>query len=226
MRPPARPAAGRTGPLTEEFGAPPAGMGLAGWVPRIDPPERIDAGPIVLRRAAVTDAAPLARAVGESLEHLRPWMPWATPEAATVAAQTARLAGGGWGPTDHTYLMVAGDGGIVGACGLHRRTGADRLEIGYWVHAGHTGRGYATAAAAALTTTALALPGIERVEIHCDEANAASAAVPRRLGYELERTEERAIESPAQTGRFMVWVTRQPPKNRSASSAGNAGDHR
>ncbi len=225
MRAPARPAAGRTGRLRGQFGAHPGGMGFAGWVPRIDPPETIDAGPIVLRRAIVTDAEPLARAVGESLDHLRPWMPWATPAAATVAAQTARLAGG-WGPDDYTYLMVAGDAGIVGACGLHRRVGPDGLEIGYWVHAGHTRRGYATAAAAALTTTALALPGIERVEIHCDEANAASAAVPRRLGYTLERMEERPIESPAQTGRFMVWVTRQPPKNRSASSAGNAGDHR
>ena len=42
----------------------------------------------------------------------------------------------------------------------------------------HRGRG-------ALTDAAFALDGIERVEIHCDEANLRSAAVPRRLGYTL-----------------------------------------
>ena len=96
---------------------------------------------------------------------------------------------------------------IVGNCGLHRRIGPTGLEIGYWVSAVHTRSGYATAAAGALTRTALSLPGIERVEIHCDEANVASAAVARGLGYRLERIEDHSIDSPAQTGRLMIWVT-------------------
>ena len=47
------------------------------------PPARIDleAGPH-LRRLGVDDAAALATAVGESLEHLTPWMPWARCETA------------------------------------------------------------------------------------------------------------------------------------------------
>jgi RimJ/RimL family protein N-acetyltransferase len=53
---------------------------------------------------------------------------------------------------------------------------------------------------------ALALPGVSRAEIHCDEANTASAAIPRRLGYRLDRIEERKPEAPGESGRLMIWV--------------------
>lgn len=174
---------------------------------RRNPPETVEADRLLLRRATVLDAEAIATAVAESLEHLSRWMPWATPEAATAAAQRSRLSQQTWGPDEYGYVMVAEADGVVGGCGLHRRIGPTGLEIGYWVHADHTRQGHATAAAAALTRAVLSLPGIERVEIHCDEANIASAAVPRRLGYRLDRIEDRAVESPAQSGRFMVWVT-------------------
>ena len=45
-------------------------------------PERVDAGMLVLRRLRATDAGEIAAAVSASMDHLRPWMPWATPEAA------------------------------------------------------------------------------------------------------------------------------------------------
>jgi hypothetical protein len=57
------------------------------------PPERIDAGPVVLSRNTVDDAETVADAIGQSLDHLRPWMPWASEENATVEHQAARLAG-------------------------------------------------------------------------------------------------------------------------------------
>jgi RimJ/RimL family protein N-acetyltransferase len=44
------------------------------------------------------------------------------------------------------------------------------------------------------------------VEIHCDEANVRSAAVPRRLGYRLDRVEDGDRTAPADTGRRMIWV--------------------
>jgi RimJ/RimL family protein N-acetyltransferase len=172
----------------------------------VDPPEFIDAGALVLRRGTVDDAGQLAAAVAASIDHLAPWMSWATPEAGTVEAQRLRLSEGQWGPSEYQYLMALRGPGIVGACGLHRRIGPTGLEIGYWVGARHTRRGYATAAAGGLTRAALALPGIERVEIHCDEANVASAGVARRLGYLLDRIEDHPVESPAQSGRFMIWV--------------------
>lgn len=179
------------------------------------PPEQLDAGPVLLRRCRVEESAAFAEAVKESLEHLRPWMPWAAPEAADPERQRARLAGAAenWeAGTEFLYTIFlpgrepAGGGTVIGTIGLHRRIGPGGIEIGYWVHAAHTGRGYATAAARALTGAALALPDVRRVEIRCDEANAASAAIPRKLGYRLARVDRRDPEAPGETGRLMIWV--------------------
>lgn len=104
------------------------------------------------------------------------------------------------------YGIFDGEGTVLGAIGLHDRLGPHAVEIGYWCHAAHTGRGVITRAAGTLTRTALALPDIDRVEIHCDEANVRSAAVPRRLGYRLDRIEPSEVRAPAETGRRMFWV--------------------
>jgi RimJ/RimL family protein N-acetyltransferase len=189
------------------------------------PPEQVAAGPLVLRRVHADDAGAIAVAVGASLEHLRPWMPWATPEAADLRSQLVRVAEADelweWG-TGFIYVMIARetgpsgpdapgmvkdpDGEFVGTIGLHRRLDDDTVEIGYWTVAGKTRRGYATAAARALTQVAVALPGTRRVEIHCDEANTASAGVPRKLGYRLDGVEKHEREAPGERGRRMIWV--------------------
>lgn len=191
----------------------------------VRPPERVAAGPLVLRRVRADDAGAIAVAVGASLEHLRPWMPWATPDAADLRSQLVRAAEADemWeSGTGFIYVMIARDTGppgphapgvvkdpdgeFVGTIGLHRRLADDAVEIGYWTVAAKTRRGYATAAAQALTQVAAALPGARQVEIHCDEANTASAGVPRKLGYRLDRVEKHDKEAPGERGRRMIWV--------------------
>jgi RimJ/RimL family protein N-acetyltransferase len=194
--------------------------------PPATPPERLAAGPLVLRRVAADDAAVIAAAVGASLAHLRPWMSWATPEAADLRTQLVRVAEADelWETgTGFIYVMIARDSGpgarpepagsrgdpdgeFVGTIGLHRSAADDAVEIGYWIASAKTRRGYATAAARALTPVALDLSGTRRVEIHCDEANIASAAIPRRLGYRLDRVEAHEREAPGERGRRMIWV--------------------
>lgn len=194
--------------------------------PSATPPERLAAGPLVLRRVAPEDAGVIAVAVGASLEHLRPWMPWATPEAAELRTQLVRVAEADelWETgTGFIYVMIARDSGpgerprsagsrgdpdgeFVGTIGMHRRAADDVVEIGYWIASAKTRRGYATAAARALTPVALELSRSRRVEIHCDEANTASAAIPRKLGYRLDRVEAHEREAPGERGRRMIWV--------------------
>jgi RimJ/RimL family protein N-acetyltransferase len=194
--------------------------------PSATPPERLTAGPLVLRRVHAGDAAAIAAAVGASLEHLRPWMPWATPEAANLRTQLVRVAEADelWeASTGFIYVMIARygqpggppgpgghrgdpDGEFVGTIGLHRRAADDAVEIGYWIASAKTRRGYATAAARALTPVALELSGTRRVEIHCDEANTASAAIPHKLGYRLDRVEAHEREAPGERGQRMIWV--------------------
>jgi RimJ/RimL family protein N-acetyltransferase len=137
-------------------------------------------------------------------------MPWAqtTPSAqdefAVLEAGEASFdADVDWGYT----LVEAPTGQLVGGAGLHRREGLGVMEIGYWVRSDRTGRGYASAAARALTEAAFRyLPDVNQVEIHMDVANDASAAVPRKLGYLLDREEERERFTPGHTGRGLVWI--------------------
>jgi RimJ/RimL family protein N-acetyltransferase len=178
------------------------------------PPERINAGPVNLRRVRATDAGAIAAAVSASIEYLRPWMPWATSAAAERRSQLARVAEADqWWESGigFTYSVVTADGGtVVGEISLHRRVGDHTAEIGYWIAASQSGQGYGTAASTALTAAALTLPGITRTEIHCDAANGASAAVARKVGYRLDRIEQREPEAPGESGRLMIWVRDRP----------------
>lgn len=174
------------------------------------PPERVEAGPVLLRRLHKDDAEAIADAIAASLEHLRPWMPWATPAAADPLQQRARIvdAEASWDAhTEYIYSLFSAPGDeFLGSVGLHRRAEPDSIEMGYWIHAAHASHGYTTAAARALTPVAFALPGVRRLEIHCDVANLASAAIPRKLGFKLDRIEERVAQAPSETGRHMIWV--------------------
>lgn len=180
------------------------------------PPDRIELGSdgLALRRLRVPDAAKVAGAVGDNLEHLRPWMPWAGKESADTRFQRRRLAEADlqWSRgADFGYGLFSGEGlaeRLLGAFGLTARRGPKTLEIGYWLRADATGRGFATRAVTALTDVAVGMPGIERVLVYCDEANTASSAIPRRLGYRFDRLVAVPPEAAAETGRQQEWVVR------------------
>lgn len=175
------------------------------------PPDRLAAGPLVLRRWTDADASALSAAVLDSVHHLRPWMPWAADEPIEPAERLALIAHWqrSWDDgAEHVYGMWA-EGTVVGGCGLHDRLKGPGLEIGYWVHAGHVRRGYATAAAAALTTAAFELAQVDFVEIHHDKANVASGRVPATLGFTRIGEEPRPRLAPAETGTTVLWRMRR-----------------
>jgi RimJ/RimL family protein N-acetyltransferase len=175
------------------------------------PAERIEAGGIALQRAGAPDTDEVVEAVNESLEHLRPWMPWARqPATPQSIGDFLGKAGRDWDAGREFQFAVRGPRGdrahaVIGFIGLHDRVGPGGLEIGYWVHVDCTRRGVATMAAAALTRSALGLGGVSRVEIHCDAANTRSAAIPAKLGFRLDRVVSRSAEAPGETGRLMIW---------------------
>jgi RimJ/RimL family protein N-acetyltransferase len=57
-----------------------------------------------------------------------------------------------------------------------------------------------------LTEAGLRIESIEQMIIVCDEANLRSAAIPKRLGYSLDRVEQRPPEAPGETGRTQIWI--------------------
>jgi RimJ/RimL family protein N-acetyltransferase len=173
------------------------------------PPEQLPGSLITLRRYRLSDGKALAESVEASRDHLLPWMPWAAGDANDPStAEYLRSAVTEFG-CDHgaDYAMIFNEeGSFVGSCGLMPRVGQGALEIGYWVDARYLRRGIATQAAELLTTAAFGDPEVERVEIHVEESNDASNAVPRRLGYRLDRTEPRNASDPEQSRKMLIWL--------------------
>jgi RimJ/RimL family protein N-acetyltransferase len=171
------------------------------------PPGELVLEEFVLRRYQQEDAPALAAAVSESLEHLRPWMPWAALEPTTLKDREKLLAqwDRDWTEgTQYSFGMFRG-GRVVGGAGLMRRIAEDGLEIGYWVHSEFVGRGFATSAAEVLTTFGLSLPGVTHIEIHHDKSNVASGRVPLKLGFEMVREQPVKVGAPGETGVSCIW---------------------
>jgi RimJ/RimL family protein N-acetyltransferase len=107
------------------------------------------------------------------------------------------------------YVVVdITDGSARGGTGLHTRIGEHGHGVGGWRRVDAGGRGLVTTFGAALTRVTFTLEDVQRVEMRCDEANVASAAVPRRLGFTLERIEDKPILAPGEIGRAMIWTCR------------------
>jgi RimJ/RimL family protein N-acetyltransferase len=184
-------------------------------IPLMDfqPPDELRGEIVTLRRYRLSDRDALKAAIEASLASLRDWMPWAQepPTDASVATFLEPAVENFGGDAAAGYAITLRDTGVfAGGCGLMPRIGPSALEIGYWVHSAYHRRGIATESARLLTNTALVSPGIRRVEIHCDQGNAASAGVARKLGYRLERTTDGPVDLAGRTGRMMIWVTERP----------------
>jgi RimJ/RimL family protein N-acetyltransferase len=177
-------------------------------------PEVLPAGPVELRRCREGDLDALMSAIESSQTELGRWLPWADPMPTLEAErnflrdrQAAFDADEGW-----SYLLIeSGADAVVGGAELHRKE-RGTVEIGYWVRTDRTRRGYATAAAGALRDAAFRyLPDVERVIVRMDQANLASAAVPPKLGFRLDREDElRDVLAPGHTGNGWVWVCTHP----------------
>jgi ribosomal-protein-serine acetyltransferase len=166
---------------------------------------------VELRRWRAADADICLQIVSESLEHLRPWMPWAAGEYGREdAVDYLQRCEAGWSDGSAFQYLILADEQPAGSAGLMARIEPGGLEIGYWVHPASTRRGVATAAAAALTCAALALPGIDHVEIHHDVLNLASGRVPAKLSYvHIDTRESRLNQAPGDSGTDEVWrITR------------------
>jgi RimJ/RimL family protein N-acetyltransferase len=183
------------------------------------PPTRIELEADLVLEQYRPDMLPaLAAAHASSVEHLAPFMPWARNDPVINAAeffaltQQRRHTGAAW----EYALLQPSTGDILGGMGLMTRQGPRTMEVGYWLRQSATGRGLATRGTQALIDVAFALPGIDTVYLLCDEANIRSAAVARRLGFELLGIEDASKLAPGQTGRMMRWaLTRERHARRS-----------
>ena len=174
------------------------------------PAYRILTSRLCIRCWHPADAEALNAAVIASREHLIPWMPWAKEENTLqdriryLRETRGRFDLG----EDFTYGILSRDEHLVlGSSGLHTRRGKEVREIGYWIHVDHIGKGYATETSAALTKVAFEIEGVDRVEIHCDPLNMASASIPQKLGYTHEATlRRRSHWDDGKVEDSMIWT--------------------
>jgi len=150
-------------------------------------PERL-----TLRAPRAGDGAELNAAIRESIEELRPWMPWAqtvpTPEDSEA---NIRLAAAQFATREDLRLLLflKGTGTLVGSSGLHRiNLSVPCVEIGYWVRTPYAGRGYMTEAVRGITAFARDQVRARRVEIRMADTNTRSWRVAERAGFPLEAT--------------------------------------
>jgi len=157
-----------------------------------NPAYRIETKRLVVRCYHPSDAPVLAESVTESLEHLRPWMPWVynEPEPIEEKVQRLKLFRGNFDlGQNFTYgVFNPEEAKLIGGTGLHTRLGENELEIGYWIHKDYINQGLVTESTAALVKVAFEIIHVHRLEIHCDPGNLASAAIPRKLGFTHEGT--------------------------------------
>ncbi|MFD4988711.1 GNAT family N-acetyltransferase [Streptomyces sp. NPDC058374] len=171
------------------------------------PADILPAGPAELRRWRSEDAEALHRAVTESRDHLAPWMPWAAGQGPRETEEYLARCDEEWETGQaYTYALTVG-GEVLGSCGLMRRIGPGGLEIGYWIHPAWTGRGLVTRSVGSLVAAVRAMPDVDHVTIHHDEANQASGAVAARLGFtEISRAPKPGgPTAPGESGIEVVW---------------------
>ncbi|HTJ67431.1 MAG TPA: GNAT family N-acetyltransferase [Actinospica sp.] len=174
----------------------------------IFPPECIEVEELCLRRPIMADAELFHDAVIAGYTDLHPWLPWCVkPLKLEERRGFIERAAAKWDAQTafHWFVFDAG-AGFLGVVSLMDGIGAGGLEIGYWLSTQATGRGVMSRCVARVTELALALPGIGRVEIRCDAANARSSAVPRRLGYRLVRQVNTEPSAPGECGLEEHWV--------------------
>ena len=159
----------------------------------IDFPYSFDTERLTIRGPLPGDGKEVHTAVTESLDELRPWMPWASGKVLNEEEYEARIREGQLKFLSREdmwmILLLKGTHTIIGTSGLHLIDwNVPRFHIGYWVRTSYARQGYITEAVAGISDFAFDILGAKRVEIRCDVRNVRSAAIPQRLGFIHEGT--------------------------------------
>lgn len=163
--------------------------------PLLEPvPDCITTPRLILRSPQAADAAAVNEAVTESMDTLRPYMPWAqtVPSLAQSEGECRRMQARFLLREDLPMFIFernaeGAEAGFVGGTGLHRIDWAvRRFEIGYWCRSSRVGRGFIGEAVEAITRCAFEQLRACRVEIRMDGDNERSRRVAERAGFTLE----------------------------------------
>ena len=114
-----------------------------------------------------------------------------------------------------TYSFTITAGGVpVGRVGLHHLSDDGAWAIGYWVHPGQWGQGYATEAAQAAVEFAFSVLRASRIVLSHATWNDASRRVAEKLGMRFLREVPCGFEKRGQPVAELVYVLESPLNKR------------
>jgi len=129
-------------------------------------------------------------AARESLEHLRRWMTWCSPEYAPADAYAfVSQCPEDWANNDHYSFAILDEreNKFLGSVALNQLNLPHKCaNVGYWVRESAKGRGAATIATRLVSRFAFRELGMERLEFLIPSANVASRRVARKAGARFE----------------------------------------
>lgn len=165
-------------------------------IDRTHPPRRLlyrDAQrKIVLRPWSFDDIDPMLAALEASGKELREFMVWAHApfSRATQFQVIQNFLSQYWSGREYVFAAFGEDGSLLGGLGLHPRTALNprALEVGYWCHSAHAGKGIITQGVRMLIALAFDWFECDRLQVSHDETNPASRRVIEKCGFRYEGT--------------------------------------
>jgi ribosomal-protein-serine acetyltransferase len=130
----------------------------------------------------------LFKLIEANREHIRQWHPWVDAIRAPAAVERAII---NW-QQQYTnnrgfYAAIRYQGRFCGVINHLNVDWANRwTALGYWLDAGHQGKGIMTACCRTLIEHSFNVWKLNRVTIECATENTRSRAIPERLGFKLE----------------------------------------
>lgn len=148
---------------------------------------------ILLREVTMKDAAAIFHAIDSHRDYLRTWLPF-VDKMHSVADEESFLKSVLSVPEEQ-YEPIFGiwndRNEVCGLIGLHFSDFANhRTEIGYWLLPEYQHRGIMTTCVRRLCQWLVNEKDIKRIQVRCATGNAASNAIPIRLGFHHEGTEQ------------------------------------
>ncbi len=127
------------------------------------------------------------RAVENSFNELRVWMPWAIDPDPKETLEFLRKAEQEWEEGLERHFTLFYDSEACGQCSLDRPDPLNSAyEMGYWLRSDLTGRGLMTEAADAVVGFAFNTIATHRIELRAGTENRPSIRVAEKLGFQRE----------------------------------------
>lgn len=143
-----------------------------------------------LRLRHAEDAQAIFELIDKNRAYLRRYLPWV--DGVTVIEDTRKYIEvnvEAFTKKTAVDLGIWYEGKWVGSVGSTRLDlNNKKVEIGYWLDEGHSGKGIMTQSVKALIEYLFNTFDLNRIEIHVTPENIKSSAIPERLGFTYEGT--------------------------------------